>query len=409
MSLCSSASVMGWSGRLRSWLWLVVKPLTSSPAMPMTTWVGWMPAIASASRSAARQLSTTPAMSVTVPDCMWREPLPLAADARARCPSPSSIPNTSALTNSVPMSSEVPSPAPCRRRGPGSGAGWPCVSAARDAVAVPGHAAARWRRARPRCPSAGRPCPAPSPAGRRPARRWRAWPHATRSAAETPRATRSSLTVTKTCGSSSSSTSAMMPEPSAPRTSLAKALSSSIDAKRRGQATSGTPPMTCGAAPPARRARAAAAAAPARRRFSRSRMRAWSSSMRAGSASGVWAPAAAAARSRVSRRASTSASAASPVTASMRRMPLPMERSAGDDEAADLARSRGSGCRRTARGCSPRRARCARSRRTSRRRTRRRRPSIASCHGHRAAHATGRSSRTTPPHLGLDGAPLLVG
>ena len=58
----------------------------------------------------------------------------------------------------------------------------------------------------------------------------------------------------------------------------------------------------------------------------------------------------------------------------MRRMPEPMDRSAGDDEAADLARSPGSGCRRTARGCSPRPARCARSRRTSRRRTRRRRP-----------------------------------
>ena len=40
MSFWSSPSVIGWSGRLRSWLTVVVKPLTSSPAMPMTTWLG---------------------------------------------------------------------------------------------------------------------------------------------------------------------------------------------------------------------------------------------------------------------------------------------------------------------------------------------------------------------------------
>ena len=32
--------MIGWFGFLRSCEWVVVKPLTSSPAMPMTTWVG---------------------------------------------------------------------------------------------------------------------------------------------------------------------------------------------------------------------------------------------------------------------------------------------------------------------------------------------------------------------------------
>ena len=84
MSFWSSASVIGWSGCLRSWLCVVVKPLTSSPAMPMTTWLGRKPAISSASWRATAQLSTTAAMSATVPDCMWRQALALAADAADR-------------------------------------------------------------------------------------------------------------------------------------------------------------------------------------------------------------------------------------------------------------------------------------------------------------------------------------
>ena len=84
MSFWSSASVIGWSGRLRSWLWVVVKPLTSSPAIPMTTWLGRKPAISSASWRATEQLSTTAAISATVPDCMWREALALAPDAADR-------------------------------------------------------------------------------------------------------------------------------------------------------------------------------------------------------------------------------------------------------------------------------------------------------------------------------------
>ena len=74
MSLTSSASLIGASGCLRSWVIVVVKPLTSSPAMPMTTCVGRKPAISSASWRATAQLSTTAAMSATVPDCMWLRP-----------------------------------------------------------------------------------------------------------------------------------------------------------------------------------------------------------------------------------------------------------------------------------------------------------------------------------------------
>ena len=107
MSFWSSASVIGWSGFLRSWLWVVVKPLTSSPAMPMTTWVGRKPAISSASWSATAQLSTTAAMSATVPDCMCDRPWRLRPTPRT-VPWPfGSMSKTSALANSVPTSSAV--------------------------------------------------------------------------------------------------------------------------------------------------------------------------------------------------------------------------------------------------------------------------------------------------------------
>src|SRR4051794_35031135 len=107
MSFCSSASVIGWSGRLRSWLCVVVNPLTSSPAIPMTTSVGRKPAISSASWSATAQLSTTAAMSATVPDCMCERPWRLRPTPRTvPCPE-ASMSKTSALANSVPTSSAV--------------------------------------------------------------------------------------------------------------------------------------------------------------------------------------------------------------------------------------------------------------------------------------------------------------
>ncbi len=121
MSFWSSPSVIGWSGFLRSWAWVVVNPLTSSPAMPMTTCVGRKPAISSASWSATAQLSTTAAMSATVPDCMCDRPWRLRPTPRTvPCPA-ASMSNTSALANSVPTSRAVhaasaSSPSRCQMR-----------------------------------------------------------------------------------------------------------------------------------------------------------------------------------------------------------------------------------------------------------------------------------------------------
>ena len=107
MSFWSSWSVIGWVGFLRSWTWTVVKPFTSSPAIPMTTWLGRKPAISSASWSATEQLSTTAAMSATVPDCMCERPWRWRPTPRI-VPWPcSSISKTRAFANSVPTSSAV--------------------------------------------------------------------------------------------------------------------------------------------------------------------------------------------------------------------------------------------------------------------------------------------------------------
>ena len=117
MSFTSSASLMGASGRLRSWVMVVVKPFTSSPAMPITTWLGRKPAISSASWRATAQLSTTALMSATVPDCMWLRPWRLRPTPRTVPWPSSSISNTSAFANSVPMSSAVQAASAFRRRG----------------------------------------------------------------------------------------------------------------------------------------------------------------------------------------------------------------------------------------------------------------------------------------------------
>ena len=81
MIVSSSRALSCWSGFLRSWLRPVVKPLTSSPAMPMITWFERKPAISSASASATWQLSTTAEMSATVPDCMCARPCRRRPDA----------------------------------------------------------------------------------------------------------------------------------------------------------------------------------------------------------------------------------------------------------------------------------------------------------------------------------------
>ena len=202
MSFWSSASVIGWSGRLRSWLWVVVKPLTSSPAMPMTTWVGRKPAISSASWSATAQLSTTAAMSATVPDCMCDRPWRLRPTPRTvPCPD-ASMSKTSALANSVPTSSAVQAASASvesrcqilRQKAIEARSGLGRLETRPDR-------AERVRQARsPACP-----CPGPSPGGRRPCRRCAASPPRTRSPAEIPRSTRVvARRVTKSCGSSAS-------------------------------------------------------------------------------------------------------------------------------------------------------------------------------------------------------------
>ena len=207
MSFWSSALGDRLVGLLALLAWVVVKPLTSSPAMPMTTWVGRKPAISSASWSATAQLSTTAAMSATVPDCMCDRPCRLRPTPRTvPCPA-ASISKTSALANSVPTSSAVQaasasSPSRCQIR-------------RQKAIRPPVRVAARDRRERR---LAGRPRRVPLPwaiSGRPPPRPSIAGIAAvTRSPAEIPRATRSSETVTKSCGSSASSASATTPDPS---------------------------------------------------------------------------------------------------------------------------------------------------------------------------------------------------
>ena len=106
----SAVAMSAWV--IRAWGWergmvmVVLKPRTCSPAMPITTWPGIAPHMSSASVSARSQLSITPWMSATAPDCMserdWRTlPTPMTM------PVPSSRFTTSALTNSVPMSRTV--------------------------------------------------------------------------------------------------------------------------------------------------------------------------------------------------------------------------------------------------------------------------------------------------------------
>src|SRR5688500_14641704 len=95
------------SGRLRSWLMLVVKPFTSSPAIPTMTWRGRKPAISSASWRQTWQLSTTAEMSATVPDCMCARPWRLRPTPRTVCLPSSPTSKTSAFANSVPISSAV--------------------------------------------------------------------------------------------------------------------------------------------------------------------------------------------------------------------------------------------------------------------------------------------------------------
>ena len=201
--------MIGWSGRLRSWLWIVVKPLTSSPAMPIDHLgrpeAGHLLGLLERDRAVVddgRDVGDRARLHVA-------EALALAADAADRAVAVSSISKTSALANSVPTSSAVQ------------------AASASLAVALPG-SGARTSFSSPRAvaESRGRPrasaSPSPSPSAALALGHLRppAAPAVDRGdrrpdqlAGRDARApTRSSLTVTKTCGSSASSPSAMTPD-----------------------------------------------------------------------------------------------------------------------------------------------------------------------------------------------------
>src|SRR5687768_5303814 len=107
MSTSSSRAESCESGFFRSCDRLVVKPFTSSPAMPMMTWLDLKPAISSASWRATWQLSTTALMSATVPDCMCERPWRFRPTPCTVAVPSGLISNTSAFANSVPTSSAV--------------------------------------------------------------------------------------------------------------------------------------------------------------------------------------------------------------------------------------------------------------------------------------------------------------
>ena len=204
MSFWSSPSVIGWSGFLRSWLWVVVKPLTSSPAMPMTTWVGpkagHLLGFLERDRAVVddgRDVGDGPRLHVGRP---WR-----------LRPTPRTVPWPVAVDVEDERLGEL-GPDVERRAGGQRFAGVALPDAAPEGHQAPfsslvadrGEGLGQTGAARARGPG-------PSAGGRRRAPRSPASPTVTRSPAEMPRATRSSETVTKSCGSSASSASATTP------------------------------------------------------------------------------------------------------------------------------------------------------------------------------------------------------
>ena len=335
--------------------------------MPMTTWVGRKPAISSASWSATEQLSTTAAMSATVPDCMCDEALPLAADAADR-PVPVVVDLEDERLGELGPDVE-------RRAG-----GERLVLVALPDPAPEGHLAARLRRAaadrrrgRDRARRVGSPRPGPSAGGRRPGRRSRpprpdqlAGRDAAGDEIVADRDEELWLVAVEAERDHARRRAAA-------RTSFANAFIASHRLERVGVARRGgcRPDATCGGGRELGGRSVAAAPALSRRRVSRSSS--WSAPR---SGPGRRRPTGRR-RSRRSARgrrtaAPSEASAASPVSASMRRIPEPMLRSPVMTKP-PIWPLRGSACRRTARGCSRRPGPSGRARRTSRRRTRRRR------------------------------------
>ena len=178
ISLPSSLSVIGRSALIRCWSWTVVKPLTSSPAMPMTT-------CSAGSRPSPRLPGARPSSCRRRPRCRPRCPTacapgPGASARRPRTtPLPPSISKTSAFANSVPTSSAVHAVRRRSRRGCQSGART-AIGRSDLAIAAARADGVERRRRRPRASCRG---PGPSRAGRRPCRRSRRTATLTRSPA----------------------------------------------------------------------------------------------------------------------------------------------------------------------------------------------------------------------------------
>ncbi len=119
----------------------------------------------------------------------------------------------------------------------------------------------------------------------------------------------------------------MTPLGSRPRTSRATPFIASIDSNGPPNVTTSMPGATAAALAASSAALGIADPAPARARRFASRSSSWRAATRSGSDSIDVAPATPPARWSSSRRAPTQASAPSPVSASIRRMPEPMLRS----------------------------------------------------------------------------------
>ena len=169
-----------------------------------------------------------------------RETLALAARRRGRCRR-----RRRRSRRPAPWRTPCRCRARCTRRARspsaagGSGARRPCYGGSAAWPVAAGRCALGSRRPREWLPArsaAGRDAcraPGPCPADRRPALDARVRRGLTSAPAETPRATRSSLTVTKSCGSSASSARAMTPVAEHGAHVRANALRSSIESNRR--------------------------------------------------------------------------------------------------------------------------------------------------------------------------------
>ena len=232
-------------GRLRSWVRVVVKPLTSSPAIPITTWVGRKPPSPRPPGARPRSCPRRPRCPPPSPTACGSGPGAPADAADRAMPGLVDL-ERERLANSVPMSRAVA--AAGRGRRPGSDPAQESHPACLAAPAAAGsrgaaRAAAAARTAAIASPSPSRRVPSPWAISGRPP----PWPSMLRTASETsgpasmPRPTRSSLTVTNSCGSSASSPTAITPDGGDPRMSFARPLRARRWTRRHRPADEGDP------------------------------------------------------------------------------------------------------------------------------------------------------------------------